>query len=217
MAEDDNEIRRGDFARKKGEVVLREHEYDGIQEFDQKLPNWWLFTLYGAIVWSVVHWGIYYYTDRIPNDQTRVAAAVGALDARKQAQLSETLATLDDATLIGQWATDPAVVAAGEQIYTVNCVACHAADLSATMQAGGQSVPLPGLALNDGEWKYGRSPMRTFQLINEGTPPDSTGHNGARMQPWGQMLSPQQVAEVTAFLIARNAEEFENFVPDEKS
>ena len=40
------EHRRADFASKKGEVVLRKHEYDGIQEFDQKLPNWWLLTFY---------------------------------------------------------------------------------------------------------------------------------------------------------------------------
>lgn len=50
------ETKRGSYAREKGEVVLREHEFDGIQEYDQKLPNWWLFTFYIAIVWFLVHW-----------------------------------------------------------------------------------------------------------------------------------------------------------------
>ena len=45
----DPEMKVAHYATKKGEVVLRPHEYDGIQEYDQKLPNWWLVIFYGSI------------------------------------------------------------------------------------------------------------------------------------------------------------------------
>jgi hypothetical protein len=50
--------------------------------------------------------------------------------------------------------------------------------------------------------------MDIFKLVNQGTPPESPGHNGAKMVAWGQVLSPKQIAEVTAFLIAKNPEDF---------
>ncbi len=202
------EIKRGNYAKEKGEVVLREHEYDGIQEFDQKLPNWWLFTFYGAIVWFVVYWGLYYHTKIYRTDQEKVVASITALHEKKEAELAALMNSLDDATMIGKLATDPVVVASGEAIYTTNCVACHAADLSATMEVAGNKIPLPGMSLNDGVWKYGSKPMDLFKLINEGTPADSPGHNGAKMVAWGQVLSPKQIAEVTAYIISKNPKDF---------
>lgn len=202
------EIKRGNYAKEKGEVVLREHEYDGIQEFDQKLPNWWLFTFYGAIVWFVAYWGLYYHTKIYQTDQEKVIASISALHEKKEAELAATLESLDDATLAGKWATDPGIVAAGEATYTTNCVACHAADLSATMEVAGNKIPLPGMSLTDGVWKYGAKPMDLFKLINEGTPADSPGHNGAKMVAWGQVLTPKQVAEVTAYIISKNPKDF---------
>lgn len=202
------EIKRGNYAKEKGEVVLREHEYDGIQEFDQKLPNWWLFTFYGAIVWFVVYWGLYYHTKVYQTDQEKVVASITALHEKKEAELADMMNSLDDATLVGKLAADPAVVASGEAIYTTNCVACHAADLSATMEVAGNKIPLPGRSLVDGVWEYGGKPMDLFKIINHGTPVDAPGLNGAKMVAWGQVLSPKQIAEVTAYIISKNPKEF---------
>lgn len=204
------EPKRGTFAKEKGEVILREHEYDGIQEYDQKLPNWWLFTFYGAIVWFVAYWALYYHTGLLKTDHEQVIARIQAVQQAKAAELEKTLASLDDATLVHEWATKPEVTGAGEATYLTNCSACHAADLSATMAAGAVKVPLPGLPLNDHQWKFGGKPMDLFKLINEGSPPESTGHNGAKMQAWGQTLGPKQIAEVVAFLISRLPEDFKD-------
>ncbi|RYD25396.1 MAG: hypothetical protein EOP87_24485, partial [Verrucomicrobiaceae bacterium] len=90
------EPKRGHFAKEKGEVILREHEFDGIQEYDQKLPNWWLFTFYGAVVFSIAAWFLYYQTDIQRDDHQVIAEKIVTIQAAKNAELEKTLATLDD-------------------------------------------------------------------------------------------------------------------------
>lgn len=209
------EPKRGHFAKEKGEVILREHEYDGIQEYDQKLPNWWLFTFYGAIVFFVGYWVFYYHTDMFKSDQVLIREKIIAIHQAKNAELEKTLATLDNSKLVHQWATDPAIVSAGEATYLTNCSACHGPDLSATMVVGAAKIPLPGLAINDGQWKFGGEPMDIFKIINAGSPPESTGNNGAKMQAWSQTLTPKQIAEVTAFIIAKLPADFTNIEKDD--
>lgn len=136
------------------------------------------------------------------------------IEETKAKALEETLASLDDEILVNQWATDPARVAAGQQIYLTNCIACHGADLHARIDiGGGQFVNLPGLSLKDGEWKYGGNPLDIFKIIHDGSPAGSPGHNGARMEPWGHIIPPVQIAELTAYLIAENPEDFKDFQP----
>jgi cytochrome c oxidase cbb3-type subunit 3 len=204
------EPKRGHFAKEKGEVILREHEYDGIQEYDQKLPNWWLFTFYGAIVFFIGYWALYYHTGILKSDQVVIQEKIAAIQKAKDAELEKTLASLDDSKLVHQWAADPAIVSAGEATYLTNCSACHGPDLSATMLVGGAKIPLPGLPINDGQWKFGNKPMDIFKLINLGSPPDSAGYNGAKMQAWNQTMTPKQIAEVTAFIISKVPADFKD-------
>ncbi len=208
------EPKRGHFAKEKGEVILREHEFDGIQEYDQKLPNWWLFTFYGAIVFFIGYWALYYHTTALKTDRQHITDAIVAVQKAKNIELEKTLSSLTDAKLVHQWSTDPSITSAGEATFLTNCSACHAADLSATMAVGGNKIPLPGLPLTDGVWKFGGKPMQIFKLINEGSPPESTGNNGAKMQAWGQTLTPKQIAEVTAFIISKVPNDFKDIAAE---
>jgi cytochrome c oxidase cbb3-type subunit III len=206
---DEPEIRRAQFAEKEGEVVLREHEYDGIQEYDQKLPNWWLVIFIAALVFFLGYWIAYYQFGWMKSDEAKIQAAMSRIEAAQKKALDEMLAKLNDEALVNEWATDPARVASGREIYLINCTACHGQDLAAKIDVGGgQFVNLPGLSLTDGQWKYGAKPMDIFRLINNGTPPESPGHNNAKMEAWGLKLPPVQIAEVTAFIISENQAEF---------
>ena len=196
--------RRADFASKPGEVVLREHEYDGIQEYDQKLPNWWLFTLYAAIIFFIVAWVIYYQTGLVKTDQQKVTGAIAAIQEEKKELLEKTLASLSDEILVNEWATDASIVASGQEFYNKVCLSCHGPEMDAPQKLG--------ISLVDGEWKYGSLPTEIFKLINEGTPPDSKGMEptGMRMPPWGQSYSPAEIAQVVAFIISKNPNDFES-------
>jgi cytochrome c oxidase cbb3-type subunit 3 len=203
------EITHAEYASKKGEIALRPHEFDGIQEYDQTLPNWWLFIFYASVIAFVGGWFLYYNIGLTKTDEENLNAKLAEISQTKAKALEDILSKLTDEALVNQWATDGSAVEAGRQIYQANCIACHGENLTASIDiGGGQKVNLPGLSLKDGEWKYGAKPMDIFRIINEGTPADSSGFNGAKMQAWGQTLPPLQVAQLTAYLIHENDAEF---------
>ena len=58
---------------------------------------------------------------------------------------------------------------------------------------------LPGLPLNDDEWKYGGKPMEVMKIVLEGSPDKSLG-----MQAWEPILGPTKVAEVVAYVMSHH-------------
>lgn len=175
------------------EPVLREHTYDGIQEYDQKLPNWWLFTLYITMVWFVIAWVGYYQFGYGSTDEQEIEAAMNRMAAAREKELENI--TDDSLWVMSQ---DPAIVEAGKATYTTTCVACHAADLSAKLGA----APLPGLPLNDPVWKYGGKPTDVMHIIRKGSPDVTKG-----MIAWDAALGVKRVTEVVAFIMSHHKKE----------
>ncbi len=200
---ENQEPKRANFATREGEVVLRDHTFDGIQEYDQKLPNWWLFTFFGAIVFFVAFWFYYYNTTWAKSPEQVVSERIVAIQKLRLEDLARTVAELSDSALVHseQW---QAQIPLGQTVFVTHCEQCHAADLSGERfdPALGKTIPAGGRSLVDGEWEHGGRPMDLFKLINEGTPPDKPGFNGAKMEAWGQKLSPVDIASVVAYIIS---------------
>lgn len=212
MSQNNNEqqqlIELSEEERAKG-ITLREHVYDGIQEFDQQLPNWWLFTFFAAIVTFFLVWLGFYQFGIGRSDSKSVKDGMAKIQAINNEKLRQMLSKLDDNILVNEWATNSDIVKKGREVFIdKGCNSCHGEDLSAT--AGGK--PMAGRPLNDGQWAYGATPMAQFNLIMKGSPADSAGYNGAKMEAWGNSgkLSPEQVAQVVAYLISANPEDFKS-------
>jgi cytochrome c oxidase cbb3-type subunit 3 len=81
--------------------------------------------------------------------------------------------------------TDPPSLDAGKQIFTANCVACHAAD------AGG----LVGPNLVDDYWIHGGGIKNIFKVIKYGV-------TAKGMISWQSQLSPKQMQDVSSYIIS---------------
>ncbi|GEP43376.1 cbb3-type cytochrome c oxidase N-terminal domain-containing protein [Brevifollis gellanilyticus] len=176
------------------EPVLREHVYDGIQEYDQKLPRWWLFTLYMAIAWFVGHWLFYYQLGYGSSDTVAIDQAMAEMQTAREKQME----SISDAQL-WEMSRDPKIVEAGKATFMTPgmCVTCHAPDLSGTL-AGAK---LPGLPLSDQEWKHGGTPLEIFKIVRRGSPDVTKG-----MAAWEGVLGMQRVGEVVAFVLSHHQE-----------
>ncbi|HBR93916.1 MAG TPA: hypothetical protein DEA90_07095, partial [Opitutae bacterium] len=72
-------------------VILRDHVVDGIQEYDQRLPFWWLCILFGVIAFSIVYW-------LVLDDRSFNGSAHQELEAQLQAVAAKRLANSIDVT-----------------------------------------------------------------------------------------------------------------------
>ena len=173
---------------------LREHVYDGIQEFDNKMPNWWLWSFYIMVIIYVVYWVAYYQGGGFDTIENQVEARLDEIAEIQAAAIEESVGVVDDEKL-WELSQNAEFVAKGKTNFMQSCVACHAADLSGMIG----EVKLPGVPLNDKAWLYGGTPMEVMKIIAEGSPDKKSG-----MQAWGPIVGDEKVIEIVAFVMSHH-------------
>jgi cytochrome c oxidase cbb3-type subunit 3 len=167
-----------------GRDHLLDHSYDGIQEYDNPMPRWWVWIFYATIAFSIL-----YGLNLIPGigrgrgwivDYEREVTEARA----KYAALGPPGAGVSEPALIAM-TKEPAKLAEGKSIFTTNCSPCHRAD------GGG----LIGPNLTDDYWVHGGRPLEIVHTVVHGV-------QAKGMPAWGQILKPEQLPVVVAYVMS---------------
>jgi len=163
--------------------VISGHMYDGIEEYDNPMPPWWVWIFIISIIWTPfyilgVHqfgW-INTYEDDLAAKQSEIQELRAAAEAANPTQ------DIDDVYLASFFGNTDAEQA-GATSFAAYCAACH----------GAAGEGLIGPNLTDDYWIYGDSPSTQFGIITNGILEKG-------MTPWESILTVEERAHLVAFV-----------------
>jgi cytochrome c oxidase cbb3-type subunit 3 len=187
------------------------HSWDGIEEYDNPMPRWWLWTFYICIVWAVIYMILFpawplvtQATPGILGHSTRanVVQEIESFEARNEVWFqrlvdTEVAALREDAEL------ERFAVRAGAAVFAAQCSQCHGAG-GGGVQAGG----FPSLV--DDDWLWGGALEDIHLTITHGIRNETDP-----MARWSEMpafgrdeiLSGEEIDQVVEYVLAMAGQE----------
>ncbi|MDP2029116.1 MAG: cytochrome-c oxidase, cbb3-type subunit III [Thiobacillus sp.] len=183
------------------------HAWDGdLQEYNNPLPVWWVYTFYATFVFAIVYWVIYpswpmgkgwvgglsdiTYVNSAGETKTHSwnTRALYLEDMNKAAIAQKPYFDKVASMSYEQIAHDPEmsafILSSGKALFADNCAACH--------QAGGQGVVGFFPNLTDDDWLYGGS----FDTIHE----TLVGGRRGYMPTYSEVLSGGQIDQLANYV-----------------
>jgi len=179
------------------------HEWDGIAEFNNPLPRWWVIVFMVCIVWAV---GYALVMPSVPGAKSFFHGLAG-FSAREAGRESLAEAAVErgkwltpmQSASVEEIAANPELrqyaMRGGEVIFKENCAACHMVG-----GAGAKGYP----ALVDDEWIWGGTLKEIRQTILHGVRSGDPDAHIAEMPAFGRdaILTRDQIAAVADFVLA---------------
>lgn len=186
----------------KQDVGTTGHSWDGIEEFNNPLPRWWLWTFYLCIIWGIGYviaypaWplingataGVLGYSTR-----AEVAADIAAVDAQNEA-INARLA----GTELTEISADPALngyaQSAGAAVFKTWCAQCHGSGA-----AGAKGYP----NLLDNDWLWGGDIEEIHTTIAHGIRNETDDDaRYSEMPAFGEMLEREEIDQVVNYVLS---------------
>lgn len=186
------------------EVETTGHQWDEdegypLQEYNNPLPTWWLYTFYATIIWAVIYWVLY---PAWPIGDGFTKGVLGwsmhsefkqEMDAAQMQKkpFDERMAKLSLKEIAQDNQLLQYAISGGKAIFGDNCAPCHGSG-GIGSKAGG----FPTLA--DDDWLYGGTLDTIFETISQGR----NGQMPAHLASAGGSFSQEQVNDLTAYVIS---------------
>jgi cytochrome c oxidase cbb3-type subunit 3 len=198
-------------ANAKDSVGTTGHQWDGIEELNNPLPRWWLWTFYLCILFAIG------YAIAYPAWPLLTRATPGLLGYSSRAEVAADIKKFDDANapmkaklVAADMATinqDPSLkqfaMSAGAAIFRTNCAQCHGAGA-----AGVKGKGYPNLLDND--WLWGGDLDAILTTVTHGirntTDPDA---RLSEMPKFGtdELLSKEEIGQVVEYVLQISGQE----------
>lgn len=176
------------------------HSWDGIEELNNPLPRWWLWTFYGCVLWSffyVIAYPAIPLVDRATGGllgwSTRkdVANEIAAFEA-SNASLREALVSVDLNELEAEEDLHRYAVQAGASVFRNNCSQCHGSGA-----AGAKGYP----NLLDDDWLWGGTYEDIVTTVRHGVRDEvDMDTRYSEMPVFAGMLSEEEIGDLVNYV-----------------
>ncbi|MFN4192830.1 MAG: cytochrome-c oxidase, cbb3-type subunit III [Tabrizicola sp.] len=193
------------------QVETTGHAWDGIEEYNNPLPRWWVWVFYATIVWGIG------YSIAYPAWPLIKGATPGLLGASTRADVAAEIAAVDAANAdikarlvaadLNAIGSDPELAAfaerAGAAVFRTNCAQCHGSGA-----AGFEGKGYPNLL--DDDWLWGGTMEDIHLTITHGirntTDPDARYSEMPKFGADG-ILDATQISQVVEHVLAISGQE----------
>lgn len=192
----------------KKEPETTGHVWDGIEEYNNPLPRWWLWTFYATIIWGIGYViaypafplingatpGLLGYSSRaeVAADIQKYNGANSVIEAR--------LAAADLTSVSADAELQTFAVNSGAAIFRNSCSQCHGSGA-----AGAKSYP----NLLDDDWLWGGDIEAIAFSIRNGIRTDNDLARYSEMPAFREFLSEQEIDQVVNHVLELAGEEYD--------
>ncbi|MFV0336542.1 MAG: cytochrome-c oxidase, cbb3-type subunit III [Tropicimonas sp.] len=194
------------------EVGTTGHSWDGIEELNNPMPRWWLWSFYACVVWALA------YTVLYPAWPLINGATAGVLGKSTRADVAAEITRFQDANApirarleeaeLTAIAEDPELnsyaLNAGAAVFRTWCAQCHGAGAQ-----GAQAAGYPSLL--DDSWLWGGTIEDIHTTISHGIRFNDDSRLGD-MMAYGrdELLSDEEIDQVVAYVRKISDQEFDS-------